>query len=117
MRIVFEVRDPVWEYVWEMELKTKPVSINKKYILSKRGFNTILVLSEEYRRAKGCIWEEARLKWGSRRVIKDLPVGIIITMQKSRVDIDAYIKIILDALQGVVYANDRQVRKLSVEII
>lgn len=117
MRIVFEVRDPVWEYVWEMELKTKPVSINKRYLTSKIKGKTVLILSNEYRKAKEAIREEAQWKWGKRKRIKGLPVGVIILMEKTRADIDAYIKIILDALQGVVYENDRQVRKLSVEII
>lgn len=77
----------------------------------------VLRLSKEYRDSKEAIRQEARLKFGKRKQIRDLPIGIRMIMDKSRADIDAYIKIILDAFQGVVYANDKQIRKLSVEII
>lgn len=117
MRIIIEIRDPVWEYVWEMELKTKPISINQRYMTSRIGNKTVLILSKKYRDCKKAIALEAGLKWGKRKKIKDLPIGIRMIMEKGRSDIDAYIKIILDALQGVVYENDRQVKKLSVDII
>lgn len=56
----------------------------------------------------------------------DGPVAIRITLHpritakgkpsKVRLDVDAPIKITLDALEGVAYANDRQVTRLSAEI-
>jgi Holliday junction resolvase RusA-like endonuclease len=88
-------------YTWNFHLSNKYVKC-KKYI---RQLAEVYLMDAEnkeiyriYDLYKSDVWVEIRFG-------------------KMRADIDAYIKPLLDALQGVVYENDRQVKKLSVEII
>ncbi len=98
-----------WIFSKWIEIKTKPVAINARFA---QGFHT----TNHYKKAKNGIHLEFKSQW-NYDILNGDECAIEIKMEQGRADIDAYIKIILDALQGVVYENDRQVKKLSVEII
>jgi Holliday junction resolvase RusA-like endonuclease len=98
-----------FKYIDIIVLTVKPVSVNARY-------GPKYHLTPAYRKAKTAIHLEAKSQF-SFPVFMEEDIGIDIEMEQGRTDIDAYIKPLLDALQGVVYANDRQVKKLSVEIV
>lgn len=113
--IPYILHGPYWVSNIALNITVQPVSINDRYIIGKKGNKRILILSNEYRNAKDEISLQASSQWSNG--VSKFNVWLDIKIPKGRSDIDAYIKIILDALQGVVYENDRQVKKLSVEII
>lgn len=82
--------------------------INQKYI-SRR-----FVVSKRYRDAKASLAEQATLLCPKDSVIVgDIKVEID-TYYKRQHDIDAFVKFILDALQGIAYENDSQIQELVV---
>lgn len=92
-------------------LNTKPVSINKRYTIA-RGRN---ILSTEYRRAKEALQWEVKSQWeGDPLEDKDLELNIVVYYYKRKTDIDAYLKILLDAMEKIVYVNDSQISGLHV---
>lgn len=92
-------------------LNTKPVSINKRYTIA-RGRN---ILSTEYRNAKQELEWEIKSQWKYLPSDEeDISLNIIIYYSGRKADIDAYIKILLDAMEGIVYSNDGLVSELHV---
>ena len=68
---------------------------------------------------KSC-WETVRNEWLLQAINQNVVLDPtskfeIWVFQNSRVDVDAYIKSIQDALQGIVYQNDKQVEKVIME--
>lgn len=92
-------------------LKTKPVAINRKYYVV-RGRN---ILSTEYRDTKAALQLETRSQWRSSPLATTLAVNILLYFgDRRRRDIDAYLKVLLDAMTGIVYEDDSQVEELHV---
>lgn len=92
-------------------IHTPPVSINKRYTIA-RGKN---ILSNDYRAAKEAIqWEIAAQYKGELITEDDLCVNIFVYYSGKKADIDAYIKILLDTMTGIVYKDDKQISELSV---
>lgn len=60
---------------------------------------------------------EAKTQWrGYKCVTEALQVGIKLYFGDNRVrDIDNYNKIVLDALTGIVWDDDRQIQKITIE--
>lgn len=86
----------------------KPVSINKRYY---KNFS----LTNEYRTFKEELGLYARqIVRGIKIFTKPLCVEITVYYKGREPDIDAYIKPILDSLQGIVYKNDKQIIRLVV---
>lgn len=83
--------------------------LNKKDIVSRTTGRK--VLSKKYRDSKSILGLCLRAK-GIEMLSGLCDVTII---QGRRTDIDAYQKIILDAMQGVVFKNDSQVENLSIK--
>lgn len=55
-------------------------------------------------------------KQGLKPSIKDIEVSLILFLKDKRIkDIDGSVKLILDSLQGVLYENDNQIIKLTIE--
>ena len=81
--------------------------INSKYI------NRRYALSNRYRDAKESIRMAAFQQIGHNKYEKDIALEIV-TYYHRKHDIDAFIKVILDGLEGVVYSNDSQIKTLSV---
>lgn len=77
---------------------------NGRYLKSKKGRET----SEEL------IWE-IRSEWKGNELKSSVALNILLYFgDKRRRDIDAYLKILLDSMQGIVYENDSQVTELHV---
>jgi crossover junction endodeoxyribonuclease RusA len=94
-----------------INIKTSPVSINKRYTIA-RNRN---ILSNEYRAAKEAMeWEIKGQFRGEILTDDNLCVNLFIYYKGRKADIDAYIKIILDAMTGIVYEDDKQINELSV---
>lgn len=84
-------------------IKTKPVSVNKRYTIA-RGRN---ILSNEYRSTKEAIAWEIASQWRGDVLNKDgIAVNIIVYYSGRKPDIDAYEKLLLDAMSKVVYEDD-----------
>lgn len=97
-------------------VRTQPVSINNRYIIDSRKGKPKLILSEEYRNAKEAVqWEIHSQFRGEIRTEDGLTVNILQYFSDNRRrDIDGYIKMILDAMTGVVYKDDSQIEELNV---
>lgn len=93
-----------------LTLTTKPVGVNQRYTIS-RGRN---ILSTKYRNAKEALQWEIKSQWQGEPLDDDVTLNIFLYLDSNRSDIDAYIKIVLDALTGTAYKDDKQVTELSV---
>lgn len=89
---------------------TKPVSVNQRYTIA-RGRN---ILSNKYRDAKEAMQWEAKSQWQGEPLTDDVTLNVYLHLDTKRPDIDGYLKIILDSLDGIAYEDDRQVHELSV---
>ncbi|HET9554918.1 MAG TPA: RusA family crossover junction endodeoxyribonuclease [Anaeromyxobacteraceae bacterium] len=91
----------------------KPVSTNASYIRSKQGR---LCKTPEAVAFCGRLQLAARKAMrGAKPLAGSLSVGLTFHFANERPDTDGPIKPVLDALQRIVYVNDRQVRRLVVE--
>lgn len=92
-------------------LTTKPVPINQKYgIINGRN-----ILSAKYRHAKEALTWEIASQWKNEPLEGTVSVNVLQYFGDKRCrDIDAYIKIILDAMSGIVYTDDSQITELHV---
>lgn len=90
---------------------TKPVPVNQKYFV-RNGRN---ILSNKYRQAKGDLALETRSQWNSEPLGRNVELNIIQYFgDKRKRDIDAYLKILLDSMEGIVYLNDNQINAMHV---
>jgi len=92
-------------------LYTKPVPLNAKFFIC-RGRN---ILSKRYREAKAALQLETSSQWHTEPL--STPVVVNINQyfgDKRKRDIDGAIKIILDAMEGIVYNNDNQIVEMHV---
>jgi Holliday junction resolvase RusA-like endonuclease len=92
-------------------LYTKPCPINQKFGIF-RGRN---ILSKKYRDTKYALAMEIRSQGILCPYSGILEVTLVFHFgDKRKRDVDAYIKIILDAMEGLVYDNDNQIVELLV---
>lgn len=92
------------------------VSINKRYIISRRTRS--LILSKEYREFLKKLHETFKMQAKLCDIILDCKSKFRVEIEineKHRNDIDSIVKPLLDSLEGVIYKNDRQVKSLSIE--
>lgn len=69
-----------------------------------------LILTPEYRHAKDKLYLIAKQQWKGRPIKGAVVlVGVLFPPDRRRVDCTAFSKIIMDALEGVCYVEDRQV--------
>lgn len=92
-------------------LRTKPVPINQKYgVLNGRN-----ILQKKYRDAKEALAWETRSQWQGEPLEDEVTMNVLFFLgNRRRVDIDAYLKIVLDAMEGIVYLDDYQVADMHV---
>jgi Holliday junction resolvase RusA-like endonuclease len=98
-------------------LHGEPRSTNHIYKNTCRGGFANTYLSAEGKQLKRDYNLEARSQWGRRKPITE-EVELWIRLffgTKRRADIDNFHKLSLDALSGVVYADDSQIHALHVE--
>ncbi|MCK4554887.1 RusA family crossover junction endodeoxyribonuclease [Candidatus Parcubacteria bacterium] len=59
---------------------------------------------------------EARKQYKGKVILGDVILEVILFFKdKRRRDVDNYNKLVLDSLEGVVYEDDKQIQKLTVE--
>ena len=94
-----------------MILKTKPIPINQKYGV----INGRMLLQKKYRDTKEAIAWEMASQWHEDPSSEELCLNVIIYLgTKRKTDIDAYLKILFDAGEGIIYENDNQITELHV---
>lgn len=88
-------------------------SINARFGVSRSGRLYERTKTKEYKKRIHSIalGEVFRTTWKHRQD----PIQVSIWLYGLRTDIDASVKATLDALEGVVYDNDKQVQRLLVE--
>ncbi len=96
----------------------KPIGVNRAYAPARWGKR------HGFRKTTEADGYQTVLQIAARRAMRGRPllVGMLAARIRfvhtnNRSDIDGPIKLSLDALEGVVYSNDRQVRRLEVEYV
>lgn len=94
-----------------LELKSRPVPINQKYFVR----NNRNILSTKYRNAKEELTWEIMSQWDGEPLSHNVAVNLLLYFgDKRKRDIDAWIKILLDSMTGIVYIDDSQITELHV---
>lgn len=85
--------------------------INQKYgIMNGRN-----LLTKKYRNTKEALSLETRSQWQNEPLSEPLALNVLLYFgDRRRRDIDAYLKILLDSMEGIVYEDDVQVTELHV---
>ncbi len=99
--------------IYEFTAHHKQVSTNNGY---KRGKGKGLYKTKALKEFQRAIREEARKMWRDRPIDKLSKWAVEITFYypSSRNDVDGSIKPVLDALEGIIFENDRRVLVLLV---
>lgn len=93
-------------------LLTKAVPINQKYFVVRGR----MLLSTKYRDAKEAMQWEIKSTWGNFAPLEgSVELNIMFYYGDNRKrDIDAYLKILLDSMSGIVYEDDSQIDAMHV---
>ena len=90
---------------------TKPVPVNSKYGV----INGRMLLTKKYRDTKEAMKWEIASQWHTEPLSDNVTLNILQYFGDNRHrDIDAYLKIILDSLESIVFENDSQVDEMHV---
>lgn len=95
----------------KLMLRTLPPTINSSY---KRGKNSFYK-SQEAKNASEAVKWEIRAQYRGKPLIGPVEAKFSVWEASNRVDADARTKSLLDCLSGIVYLDDRQVKKYCVE--
>lgn len=91
------------------QVNEKPMSMNMVYPTGNNGRRFLTAEGKAY---KEIIEWEALQAMGSKKIFEgNLRVTIDYTFPNKRTDMNNCHKLILDAMQGIVYANDRQIHE------
>lgn len=91
-------------------------STNHIYKYACRGNNPCMYLTNEGTALKEQYGWEARSQWRGEPLEGDIEAQIrIFHGDKRKRDVDNYNKLILDALSGIIYYDDKQITKISIE--
>lgn len=92
-------------------LKTKPIPVNQKYGV----FRGRMLLQKKYRDTKEAIAWEMKSQTKEPPLSEDVCLNVLIYLgSRRKVDIDAFLKILLDAGEGVLWENDNLINELHV---
>lgn len=92
-------------------LKTKPIPINQKYGV----MNGRMLLQKKYRDTKEAMTWETKGQWQNEPMEGDVALNVLFYYgDKRKRDIDTYLKILLDSMEGIVYKNDCQINEMHV---
>jgi len=93
-------------------LITKPIVINKKYTVTRNGR---MILSKAYRDTKEAMQWEIASQVKNEPLKGSVALNVLFYFGDNRKrDIDAYLKILLDAMSEFVYEDDSQITELHV---
>lgn len=93
----------------------EPVALNAAY--RRRGYGGGMYMIDEGKNFKLALFLKAKEVWKNDLMVGDLEGFLTITRPNRRSDSDSYEKLIWDALQKVVYKNDRQIRSHHVKML
>ena len=94
-------------------LSGNPISTNNAY----RSHGKIRYMTNEAKALKEQYWLEAKSQWKRKPLTDDLEAKIrIFFSDKRKRDWDNYHKMTMDALTGIVYVDDHQIRRARVEL-
>mgnify|MGYP003149638683 CR=1 FL=1 len=97
-------------------LKGNPKSTNMIYKSVCRGSFPSVYMTEEGKAIKEAYQWEAKTQWNRPTFDGNLEVKIKLFFKTNRKhDIDNYNKLVLDAMNGIVYRDDSQINKLTIE--
>jgi crossover junction endodeoxyribonuclease RusA len=92
-------------------LLTKPIPVNQKYFVVRGR----MLLSTKYRDTKEAMQWEVKSQVKGAPLVGDVALNIMFYYGDNRKrDIDAYLKILLDSMSGIVYEDDAQISEMHV---
>ena len=92
-------------------LLTKPIPVNQKYFVVRGK----MLLSTKYRDTKEAMEWEVKSQWKGEPLADAVTLNIMFYYGDSRKrDIDAYLKILLDSMSGIVYEDDSQIIEMHI---
>lgn len=92
-------------------LKTKPIPVNALY----RSINGRNILSKLGRETKVALEWEIRSQWRIEPHTGSVVVNLMLYFgDRRKRDIDSYLKVLLDSMNGIVYNDDSQIVELHV---
>ena len=94
----------------------EPKSNQKIYKITSRGRFASMYMSKEGNAIKSSYIKQAKSQWCNKTLTGDVYVDIRLYFgTKRKCDIDNFGKLLLDSLTGVVWDDDSQIKKMSVE--
>lgn len=92
-------------------LLTKPIPVNQKYFVVRGR----MLLSTKYRDTKETMQWEVKSQWKGEPLTDDVTLNVMFYYGDNRKrDIDAYLKILLDSMSGIIYEDDAQITEMHV---
>lgn len=93
-----------------------PKSTSHIYKFQCRGKIPMMYMTAEGRKIKETYQLQAKEQWGKKPSDASVELGIKIYFGDKRVrDIDNYGKLLLDSMTDIVYEDDKQIKKMTVE--
>ena len=87
------------------------------YKISCRGGFSKMYMSKDGNEIKESYQKQAKEQWKEKITDKDVELSLVFYHKDKRVrDIDNYNKLVFDSLENIVYYNDKQIRKLYIEM-
>jgi len=97
-------------------LQGKPQSTNNLYRVSSRNNRVMVFMTADGAMTKALYQWQARQQWKKPIINYDIEVAINLYFSDNRCrDWDNWHKISMDALTGIVWKDDKQIRKATVE--
>lgn len=94
----------------------RPIGTNHGYALSAWGGHARMRMTDAGKAFKEAVYLSARRAMRGRALLEGaLEVQLLLVYPDNRSDLDGGIKMAIDSLQGVVFRNDRAVRRLVAE--
>ena len=97
-------------------LKGNPLSTQTIYRSACRGRFPVLYMTRKGKEMKELYQSEAKKQYKGKVISGDCDMEITLFFKDRRArDVDNFNKLVLDALEGIIYLDDKQIQKLTVE--